>query len=187
MPDVAVPALALAQARPRRNVRLLDTAAQSQVAVANTPLANAPPRLQAAVVASNLATPAAQAPARVQVIIPQEIWPRYKCAENDGEGWSAEVVCEKLGRVTVRFIKARTASGAEWSHHELRSEAVIRLGSDGKPVNDTDDVATTLALRSHALAIGELAVPSELALLAPFSAVTEDEITAYSLEYARVC
>jgi hypothetical protein len=180
-PDVAVPALTLAQARPRRNGQLLATAAQSQV-----PFANNPPRLQAAVAASDLATPVAQVPARVQVIIPQEIWPRYKCAENDGKGWSAEIVSEKLGRVTVRFVKARTASGAEWSHHELRSEALIRLGSDGKPVADADDVATTLALRSHALAIGEFAVPAELALLAPFPAVTEEEITACSLEYACV-
>ena len=120
------------------------------------------------------------------MIIPQEIWPRYKCAENDGEGWSAEVVSEKLGRVTVRFIKARTASGAEWSHHELRSEAVIRLGSDGKPVDDTGDVATRLALQSHALAIGELAVPAELALLAPFPAATEDEDHSV-LARVRVC
>ena len=62
------------------------------------------------------------------MIIPQEIWPRYKCEENDGEGWSGEVVSEKLGRVTVRFVKARTASGAEWANHELRSEAVHPLG-----------------------------------------------------------
>ena len=70
------------------------------------------------------------------------------------EGWSGEIVSEKLGWVTVRFVKARTASGAEWANHELRSEAVLRLGSDGKPVVETSDVATTMTLRSHAMAIG---------------------------------
>jgi hypothetical protein len=56
-------------------------------------------------------------------------------------------VSEKSGRATVRFINARTSSGEEWAHHELRSEAVLYLGSDGKPVVEADDMATPMALR----------------------------------------
>ena len=88
VPDVAVPALTLAQARPRRNVKLpvhLGTTAQSTVQHTNAP------RLQVAAAARDLATPAAQAPARVQVIIPQEIWPR--------SGTSAQRIMAKVGQV----------------------------------------------------------------------------------------
>ena len=60
------------------------------------------------------------------------------------------------------------------------------MGSDGKPVVDAGDVATTMALRSHAMAIGDVAVPAELTLSAPFPVVSEHEITACSLEYACV-
>ena len=47
VPDVTVPALTLAQARPRRNGQLSATAAQSQVAVASAPHACKPQWLRA--------------------------------------------------------------------------------------------------------------------------------------------
>ena len=53
--------------------------------------------------------------------------------------------------IKVRFLNARTASGEERALHELRSETVIRLGADGKPLAET--ASTNASLRSHAMAI----------------------------------
>ena len=155
---IAPPVLTLAQARPRRDGT--QGGVSNAGAVAPKAAANAPAPKGAAV--------------REQVMIPQYIWPRYACAENGGEGLSAEIVAEKHGRVKVRFLNARTASGEEWALHELRSEAVIRLGADGKPLAEI--TSTNATLRSHAMTIEHTTVPSGLVLSADGFQVEESVV-----------
>ena len=53
------------------------------------------------------------------VLVPANLWPQYRCTENEGHGWSATVVSATAVTALVRFAAATTRSGLRCADERL--------------------------------------------------------------------
>ena len=102
-PPSAPPPAAAVVSRPQREVRPIDRYGSSS---RGAPAAQPPNPTR-----SRQST---DKPKLRRVLVPQAIWHRHACVENDGKGWTAEVVLDTKERLGLRFVNARDAVGRPW-------------------------------------------------------------------------
>ena len=81
----------------------------------------------------------------------------------------------------VRFLAARTLAGVVWSDHSLLTDAVVRLGDDGRPLVEVAVRSDIHSLRVNALAFVDSPAPPALVLGVGGLPLTSTEEVATSL------
>ena len=56
---------------------------------------------------------------RRSVLVPAEVWPRYRCTEHGGAGWQATIISASRVTAVVRFTTARAADGRPYEDERL--------------------------------------------------------------------
>ena len=66
----------------------------------------------------------ADASHRERVIVPSTLWPNESCEENDGRGWTAEVIARNKRQVKLRFLE-RATDGKPWTNVYLSPDVLL--------------------------------------------------------------
>ena len=87
--------------------------------------------------APSTAPPPKAAPTKV--IVPKEMWPDYACTENDGEGWTAEVIDVKGKHSRCKFTEHTDAQGKKFYSEWIETS---RLKVIGEATKDKGELPT---------------------------------------------